>query len=304
MRVLLFGASGLVGGAVARRAAAAGHEVVGVTGRWNGGDLPGLAHQVSADLLDASVVARLVTTIPAEVLVNAAAVSEPAQCEAEPQSSRRLNVELPEQLAGCARAAGARLIHLSSEQVFDGRAAPYSVGAAVRGINAYARQKIEAEEKVHAADARAVTLRLPLLMGNSPTGRRSLHERLLALWADGKTARLYTDEIRQTCTADSVARALVEIIGRPELAGIFHWAGAEPASRFELGCRIRERFGLDERAAPITAVARQDDPAALASRQADLSLDLAPLDRLLSTRPQTLAEALAELAAPAWWIPG
>jgi len=48
-------------------------------------------------------------------------------------------------------------------------------------------------------------------------------------------------------------------------------------------------------------VARQDDPVAAASRQADLSLDLRPLSDLLTTRPQTFDEALAELVRPAWW---
>ncbi len=154
-----------------------------------------------------------------------------------------------------------------------------------------------------AAAPTAVVLRLPLLMGNSPGGRRSVHERLLQLWAEGKPAKLYRDEIRQTCTADSVAAALVELCVRPELGGPLHWAGAEPVSRLALGERVRAHFGLTAAQAPILAVARADDPTALVTRQADLSLDLAPLDRLLPTRPETLAEALAKLAPPAWWSP-
>ena len=164
------------------------------------------------------------------------------------------------------------------------------------------RHKVEAEDAVFAAAAdRSVVLRLPLLMGNSPGGRRSVHERLLMLWAAGKPARLYLDEIRQTCTADSVARAMVEICGRSDLCGALHWAGAEPLSRLEIGRRVREHFGLSEQQAPIIAVARRDDPAAAASRQADLSLDLSPLAGLQKTRPQTFAEALAELKTPSWW---
>lgn len=301
MNILLTGASGLVGGAFARTAAAAGHAVTGVVGRWPD-PLPGLARQVALDLQDGTALAALVREVRPAAIVNAAAVSEPAQCEAEPEKAWRLNVALPETLARLATETGARLIHLSTEQVFDGTQAPYAPGAPRRAINLYARHKLEAEDRVQAAaPARALWLRLPLLMGNSPGGRRSVHERLLMLWAAGKPARLYADEIRQTCTAGSVAEALAELCERAELRGAFHWAGAEPVSRLEIGRRVRAHFNLTEAQAPMVAVARADDPVALATRQADLSLDLAPLDRLLKTRPESFAQALAKLRLPAWW---
>jgi dTDP-4-dehydrorhamnose reductase len=301
MKILLTGASGLVGGAVARLAGAEGHEVIGVVGRWNA-PVPGVARQVSLDLQDGAAVAGLVREVRPDWIFNAAAVSEPPQCDAEPEKSRRLNVALPAQLAQAAQAVNARLLHLSTEQVFDGTAAPYAIGATRRAINLYARQKLESEDVVLTAAPESVVLRLPLLMGNSPGGKRSVHERLLMLWADRKPAKLYRDEIRQTCTADSVARAMLEIAGRTDLRGALHWAGAEPLSRFAIGERIREHFGLSEAAAPIIGVNRRDDPAAMASRQADLSLDLAPLDRQLMTRPQTFDEALGELVLPDWWL--
>lgn len=302
MHILLTGASGLVGGTFAQLAAAAGHRVTGTVGRWPD-PLPGVARQITLDLQDEAAVAALVQQERPDLVVNAAAVSEPAQCEAEPEKARRLNVVLPGVLARTAAEAGARLIHLSTEQVFDGTNAPYAVNAARRAINLYARHKLEAEDAVHAAAAqRSIILRIPLLMGNSPGGRRSVHERLLMLWAERKPAKLYADEIRQTCTADSVARAMLELGERSDLAGAFHWAGAEPLSRLEIGRRIRAHFGLSEAEAPIVAVSRAGDAVAQATRQADLSLDLAPLAGLLRTRPQTFAGALAELKAPAWWV--
>jgi dTDP-4-dehydrorhamnose reductase len=153
-----------------------------------------------------------------------------------------------------------------------------------------------------AAPERSIVLRIPLLMGNSPGGRRSVHERLLMLWASGKPAKLYQDEIRQPCTADSVARAMLELGERRDLTGAFHWAGAEPLSRLEIGRRVRAYFNLGEAEASIIAVSRDSDAVAQATRQADLSLNLAPLASLLRTRPQTFAEALAELKTPAWWV--
>lgn len=301
MRIFLTGASGLVGGTLAKLASDAGHRVTGTVGRWPD-PLPGLARQVTLDLQDTAAVAALVRQEQPDLIVNAAAISEPAQCDAEPEKAQRLNVGLPGALAHVAQETGARLLHLSTEQVFDGTKPPYAVNAERRAINRYAQQKLESEDAVFAAAReRSIVLRIPLLMGNSPGGRRSVHERLLLLWADRKPAKLYADEIRQTCTADSVARAMLELGERRDLAGAFHWAGAEPVSRLEIGRRIRAHFGLSDAEAPIVSVSRDGDAVAQATRQADLSLDLAPLSGLLRTRPQTFAEALAEMKAPAWW---
>lgn len=303
MHILLTGASGLVGGSFAKLAAAAGHRVTGTVGRWPD-PLPGLTRQIAINLEDVPAVTSLLREERPDLVVNAAAISEPAQCDAEPEKAHRINVGLPGVLARVGSETGVRLIHLSTEQVFDGTKAPYAVNDARRAINRYARHKLESEDAVFAAAPnRAIVLRIPLLMGNSPSTRRSVHERLLMLWAGGKPAKLYQDEIRQTCTADSVARAMLELGERPDLNGAFHWAGAEPLSRLEIGRRIRAHFGLDEAAAPIVAVSRDGDAVAQATRQQDLSLDLAPLRDLLRTRPQTFAEALAELQLPAWWTP-
>jgi len=152
----------------------------------------------------------------------------------------------------------------------------------------------------------AVTIRAPLLMGDSPTAKRSTHERLFADWAAGQTARLYTDEFRQPCTAENLAEVIVELCERRDLLGVFHWAGAELISRHALGLRIREHFKLTEKQAPIAAVARAETPAAAKRRQACLALDIAPLAGKLKTRPQTIAEQLEGLKVPAptrdWYL--
>jgi dTDP-4-dehydrorhamnose reductase len=219
-----------------------------------------------------------------------------------------LNVALPATLARLAHHVSARLVHLSSEQVFDGtQAAPYSATDPVSPLNLYGRQKLESERAVHAAAQEfAVTLRAPLLMGNSVAGQRSTHERLFADWATGRTPKLYTDEFRQTCTAENLAEAMLELCERNDLRGVFHWAGAELISRHALGLRIREHFKLTEQQAPIVSVARSSVPDIARKRQACLALDVSPLAGKLKTRPQTITQQLEELNVPpptrAWYV--
>jgi dTDP-4-dehydrorhamnose reductase len=299
MKFFVLGSSGLVGGAFAEAAARAGHDVIGTVTTFTGTPA-GVSEKITLDLTDEAAVTAAIQRTKPDAIINAAAVSEPAKCEEDPARSHQLNVALPALLARLAQQLNARLLHLSSEQVFAGDRAPYAVTDPVAPINVYAQQKIESERLVHAiAPALAVTLRAPLLMGNSPGGKRSLHERLLADWAAGKTPVLYTDEFRQACTAQNLAAAMLELCARPEITGVFHWAGAEVLSRYELGLRLRTHFGLSESAAPLKTTNRTADPKASAKRQANLALDLLPLSKLLKTPVETFAQQLAVLTVPA-----
>lgn len=299
MKILLTGASGLVGAAFAAAAARRGHAVVGIVGRFVG-ELPGVARRLTLDLADeARTTSAILEEFP-DAILNCAAVSETAACDADPVQSEALNVALPAALARLAHHLGARLIHISSEQVFDGgRMSPYTVADTPSPINRYGRQKIASEQAVLAAAATlAAIVRAPLLMGDSPGGQRSLHERLLADWAAGRTARLYVDEFRQPCTAENLAEVLLELAERRDLSGVFHWAGTELVSRYDIGFRIREHLKLNKTLAPIVAVSRADTPAAALQRPPCLGLSLAPLAGRLKTRPESIAEQLGSLKIP------
>lgn len=298
MKIILTGASGLVGAAFAEAAKRRGHHVIGVVGRATF-SVPGLAEKRTLDLEElAGVTALALETFP-DAIVNCAAVAEPTACDADPARAQALNVALPATLARLAHHLSARFIHLSSEQVFDGSAPPYAVSDTPRPVNLYGRQKLESERQVHAAAPDfAVTLRAPLLTGNSLGGARSLHERLLADWAAGKTPRLYRDEVRQPCTAGNLAEVMLELCERNDFNGVFHWAGAEALSRVELAKRIRAHFKLSPEAAPIAEATRADDPAAAARRPAHLALDLKPLAGKLKTPIETFDAQLDQLVLP------
>jgi dTDP-4-dehydrorhamnose reductase len=299
MKLLLTGASGLVGSAVARAAARRGHHVIGIVGRY-GGELAGVATKLPLDLTDEAALSAAVLEAFPDAIVNAAAISVPESCETDPARAQALNVALPAALARLAHHLSARYVHISSEQVFDGaRPGLYAAGDEPSPINLYGRQKLASEQAVHAAaPTLAVTVRAPLLMGDSPTGLRGVHERLLTDWAAGRTAKLYTDEFRQPCTAENLAEVLVELSERRDLLGVFHWAGCDLLSRHALGECIREHFKLTPTQAPIAAVTRADTPAVARKRQPCLAIDFSALGGKLKTRPQTIAEQLDELKVP------
>lgn len=303
MRLVVIGASGLLGREVVRAAVRRGHAVLALgstrrpdvppgveSGQLAAGDLPGLE--------------RLMLDRFPDAVVNAAALSDVGACERDPAAARQANVELPERLAQLSHHVGARLVHLSTDMVFDGRQGPYRSTDAPAPMNAYARGKLEGEAAVMAAGRHgACVVRSTPILGNTPAGDRTPHERMFLDWKAGKVARLFAEEVRQPVAAPNLAAACVELAERGNLSGIFHWGGAEAVTRLELGERIARRFGLDP-AGLVEGISYAEVPG-LPPRPRDLSVELHPLAGKLTTRPQGIDEILDELEVPRgcedWW---
>jgi dTDP-4-dehydrorhamnose reductase len=295
MRLFLTGASGLVGSNILPVAQRRGHEIIAVRGSFQG-EMPEATKVIQVDLADRYAVQASVLEIFPDAIINAAGVTEPFLCDRDPKGSASINVDLPEVLAQVAHHLSARMVHLSSEQVFDGNSPPYKRNHPPSPSNLYGHQKAESEQRVQtAAPEHAVILRLPLLNGNSRTGTRSLHERLFALWASGQPARVFDDEIRQPCGADNAAEVVIEMCERTDLTGTFNWAGSEALSRLEMGRRILDRFGLPDDL--VMGMAQADDPHG-ADRPTNLSFDLTGLKGNLKTPVEDFAAQLDNLIVP------
>lgn len=295
MVVYLTGATGLAGAAIAEAFARRGHKVIGVAFESESTS-PAVAEWLRFDLGDEDqVIHSLLDRFP-EVIVNAAAISSPAACDENPEKSRKLNVQLPIALARIAHHLSARLIHLSTDMVFDGKSGHYAPDSPTAPTSLYGRQKLEAEREILSrAPEFGTIIRTTLLMGDSPGGRRSVHEKLFEKWASGEKARLFDDELRQPCLAENLAEVVLEIAERNDLFGIFHWAGADELSRFEIGKRILEYFKLPPDLIERTSL--RDDPE-FADRPANLTLDTSALSGKLKTQLLPFEEQLKRLKVP------
>ena len=132
-------------------------------------------------------------------------------------------------------------------------------------------------------DQNLAVLRITLVNGNSPQGDRSPHERILSALANGLKPSLFTDEYRQTSSADNVGQLIVELIERPNLNGLFHWAGSEVISRYELGKKILQRFGFKEDRLTASSLAESEER--VGKRPNRLTFELAPLISKVKTQP-------------------
>lgn len=234
-RIVVTGASGLLGGWVMEAARRAGHEAVGVSRDPARG-----AGLVTADLEDGHDVAWLFDAVRPDAIVHCAAMSAMDACARAPEEAARVNGELPARLAVQARDRGAFFVHVSTDLVFDGERAPYDLDAEPRPGSTYGRTKAAAEPRV-LAEGGAVA-RTSLLFGPSRTPKRGFFDGMVEALRAGRTLRLFEDEWRTAVPIDHAARVLVRLAERRR-PGLVHVAG-ERLSRAEMGARLAAVLGV------------------------------------------------------------
>jgi dTDP-4-dehydrorhamnose reductase len=181
------------------------------------------------------------------------------------------NVDGSQVVARAAAAAGARLVHLSTDIVFDGARGGYCEEDTPQPVNDYGRSKAEAERVIAAAHPRALIARTSLLYGASEPGPQ---ERLAAT---GTT--FFADEIRSPAQVGDVADALLEV-AELDLAGPLHLGGADDVSRYEFALLL----GADS--------ARISPAHTTPDRAPNVSLDSSRARSLLKTRLRGVREVL------------
>ncbi|MBI5394313.1 MAG: SDR family oxidoreductase [Verrucomicrobia bacterium] len=288
-RILITGASGLVGSHLMRRAAGR-FDALGLFRSSEPRDLPG--RFVPCDLTDEAAVTVQLAAFRPDIVIHCAAMADSDRCQAEPVLARRLNVDVTRIVTRHAREAGAKLVFLSTDVIFDGRkGAPYVEDDAPHPLSFYAETKVEAEGIVRAGSNPCVIVRTSLIYGPSPRGNRGVDERLGIAIRGGRPIRLFVDEFRAPISAANLADAVLELAGSPH-TGIYHVAGAERLSRHDIGMAIARHFGwpTDTIEAKRIADVPMNPP-----RPADLALDTGKARAALKTRLLGLREGLEQL---------
>jgi dTDP-4-dehydrorhamnose reductase len=192
------------------------------------------------ELTDSEAVKRRFERDQPEVVIHCAAMSRGPLCEAEPDRAWRCNVEVVRQLRELC--GDRRLLLMSTDLVFDGRKGGYREDDEVNPLTVYARTKVAAEELVRGMKG-GLVVRTSLNHGRSDGGNRGFNEEMLAAWRAGRSLKLFTDEYRNPIGVPVTVRALWELAGGGG-SGVLHVAGAERLSRWEIGERLAEVYGV------------------------------------------------------------
>ena len=286
MRVLLTGA----GGQLARELAAC------VPPQFELAAMP----RAELDLARPGQVARVVRELAPQLIVNAAAYTAVDAAEEAAEQAFAVNAEGVAELARAARGCGARLLHLSTDFVFDGAATqPYQPGDPVAPISAYGRSKLAGEGRLLTElEEGATVVRTAWLF--SSRGRNFVTT-MLRLMAEREQLSVVDDQRGSPTWAGGLARVLWQLAARPDVGGIWHWSDAGECSWFEFAQEIarqaRER-DLLSRLPLITPITSADYPTP-AARPRYSVLDSTATRQLLGIEAlpwqQTLGRMLDEM---------
>jgi dTDP-4-dehydrorhamnose reductase len=286
LRVLVTGASGLVGGRVATLLTRHGFQVV--AGQHLSKPPPGL-DCVPLDLSSVTSMADALDSGRVDAVLHSATFGNAEECERRPAAAQALNVMATGRLASLCRSRSLRLVALSTDQVLAGDRAWAPETEPARPLMVYGRTKREGEEATLAAHPEAAVVRLPLMVGRGYGARGTASETILWALRAGRQVRLYEDEFRTPLDPESAAAALALLL-RGRGAGVFHVAGPERTSRLELGRRVAEIFGLSSSLLDPAPRSTHVGP----PRPADVSLDSTRARTELGFVPRPLHESIAE----------
>ena len=273
-RVLVLGAGGIVGRATAAEARRRGWPCAAPT-------------RAEVDLTDAAAVARALAESAPELVVNAAAFTKVDACESEPEVAHRVNGAAVAGLAEATRRAGARLVHLSSDYVFDGEGrAPYREDAPTGPRSVYGASKLAGERGALAAPG-ALVVRTSWVFG---AGGPNFVDTMRARMATGEgPLRVVDDQLGAPTYAGFLARALLDL-GESGASGIVHYQNRAPVTWYGFACEIARRLGSPIEIRPATT-AEVPRPA---RRPAYSVLAVERFESLLGRRVESWSDGLAE----------
>lgn len=275
MRVLVTGAKGQLGVELLD-VLGRDHDVVGL-------DLPEL------DITKAEATQAIADTRPAWV-IHAAAWTDVDGCERDPERAFLVNGEGTRRVAEACRAAGAGLVYLSTDYVFDGRkGTPYVETDPVAPLSVYARSKVAGEEAVRTVAPRWAIVRTAWLFGVSG---KNFVKTIVEKAAAGGPLRVVDDQVGSPTYARDLAEAIAQLISR-KLTGTYHVTNAGSCSWYEFTRTILKEAGLAQvEVTPMTtAELGRPAPRPALSVLANHAWSAAGL-RLLRPWPEALAAML------------
>ena len=238
-------------------------------------------------------------------MIICAAERRPDVCERDPAGARAINVTAPARIGALAARHGAWTLGISTDYVFDGKAAPCREDAAPNPLNIYGRTKLEGEAALLAASPLSCVLRLPLLFGPivdwSESAVTSLVPAIVASARPGADAvGMDAWAIRYPTFTPDVADVIRDLTLRhlagASITGLRHWSGEEPMTKYDIAQRIAAALGID------AALKRIDQPTDATPRPYDATWThraCAPRDRSRDAVRYRAARRAARCAAGA-----
>jgi len=218
------------------------------------------------DLSRRQDVHKLIDEFEPEYIVNTAAVTDVDLCEKDRSLAWRVNVSSVENLAYAAKLVGAKIIHLSTDYIFDGKNGPYAELDRPNPLSYYGRTKLASENVLFTSGVPSTILRTMVLYGIGQNVKQNF-----ALWLhknlkEGKPIRVVDDQFGNPTLVDDLAYAIVRII-ELNRGGLYNVAGADIVSRYDFALALAKLYNFEKKLiAPVkSSIFKQPAPRPLKS---------------------------------------
>jgi dTDP-4-dehydrorhamnose reductase len=248
-------------------------------------------NSLEVDIADKEQVLGIFRKLQPDAVIHAAAETNVDKCETQKEQAWNVNVEGAQNVAKACTEVGAKLIHISTDYVFDGEKGYYKEEDKPNPISYYGLTKLEGERQVIAHCKNYAILRTSVIYG------WHLWKQNFATWVINQLRKneeisVVEDHYNTPTLADNLAEMTLEALQRG-LKGLYHASGSERISRYEFAKKIAESFRLDS--SLIRPVKMSQLVAWIAKRPRDSSLSTDKIRKQLRTRPLNITEGLNKM---------
>lgn len=244
-RILITGANGLLGQKVTALFASNPDYDVMATHKSESLHLKTVSCGFSfLDITDRKSVHEVVRNFEPDVIINCAAMTHVDKCETDRESCWKINVDGVRYLAEMSKSLGIRLVHVSTDYVFDGRQGPYTEEQRVNPLSYYGKSKLASENEVLSAGIAHIIFRTMVVYGYGIGTKSNFALWLVNELKSGRPVRIVTDQIGNSTLVDDLAEAIYRGVER-SVNGIYNAAGRDIGSRFDFALELADVFGYD-----------------------------------------------------------
>ena len=289
-KLLVIGASGLLGSKIMVQARGRYDAIGTYNPEVDGADLWRLE---SLDVGSKDEVEQLFAEVAPNVVILTAAMTNVDACEKNPVVANRVNASGPALVARACKSAGARLVHVSTDYVFDGtKTRKYVETDYPRPISVYGSSKLAGEKSVLSALPSAVIARTAVLYGWNPIkGKENFVTWSLKKLRAGGKVTMFEDQQISPTFADDLAGSLLDLAGT-DASGVYHVCGPDCLDRVACGKMIADIFNLD---ANLVISVKSNTLSLPAKRPAYSCLDISKVEQLLDRKMETFESSLRKM---------
>lgn len=251
--------------------------------------------QLGIDLSSPGTLAGIVEDIRPDVILHMAAIARPDVARRHSLLAWKVNNASTRELAKTAASIGARLVFVSTDQVFDGTKGNYREGDPPQPVNIYGETKKAAERVVLSNVDNSVVVRINNTFGPPRYRGGSFSEWILNRESRGETISLFVDQYRSPIDVITVSKALIELLDH-SFTGILHIAGSNRISRVKFGKMLLQHLGRDQNNVFELHAAKVDPEGRM---PLDTSFDITLVNQILRTPMPNVMQGLELAYGPA-----